>query len=107
MSDDQFLKLATSSEGSGKAPSRLKSRIFSALTRRQEESGPLLSLTETSRTGRHLCVFERLVQIAPVGENLHSFNLCRICHARALAERIEAAPIWWPGCPYVMFQGDK
>lgn len=105
MADDLFLKLAMSSEGSSKAPSRLKSRIFSALTRRQEESGRLLSLSETRRAGSHLCIFEQLVQIAPVGETLHSFNYCRICHARALAERIEGAPIWWPGCPYVMFQG--
>ncbi|MBI3680201.1 MAG: hypothetical protein HY235_07365 [Acidobacteria bacterium] len=107
MSDDPFLKMAASSEGSGKASSRLKSRIFSTLTRQQEESGPLLSLRETSRAGSQLCIFEQLVQIAPVGEKLHSFNYCRICHARALAERIEAAPIWWPGCPYVLFQGGK
>jgi hypothetical protein len=107
MSDDQLLDLAARPQDSGKAPSRLKSRIFSALTRRQEQSGPLLSLRETSRAGNQLCVFEQLVQIAPVGETLHSFNCCRICHARVLAERIEAAPIWWPGCPYVKFQGGK
>ena len=107
MSDDPFVKLAASSEVSGKAPSRLKSRIFSVLTRRQEESGPLLGLRETSRAGSQLCVFEQLVRNAPAGETLHSFNYCRICHARALAERFKAAPIWWPGCPYVMFQGGK
>ena len=107
MSDDLFFKLTKSSDEYRKAPSRLKSRIFSALMRRQEESGRLLSLSETRRAGNQLCVFEQLVQIAPVGEMLHSFNCCRVCHARALAERIERAPIWWPGCPYVMFQGDK
>ncbi|MBI1792307.1 MAG: hypothetical protein HYR60_32700 [Acidobacteria bacterium] len=107
MSDDRFLKLSESSQPSAKASSRLKSRIFSALTRRQAESGPLLGLTETRRAGRRLCVFEQLVRIAPVGETLDSVNYCRFCHARALAERIEGAPIWWPGCPYVTFQGRK
>lgn len=87
-----------------RAPSRLKSEIYSALVRRQAESGPLLSLTETKGAGRSLCVFETLVQIAPIGEKRKHFNLCRVCHARILAERMENAPIFWGHCPYVAFQ---
>jgi hypothetical protein len=30
-------------------------------------------------------------------------NPCRICHARILGERLEKAPIFWPGCPYSEF----
>lgn len=83
------------------AASRLKAKVYSALTLRQAESGPLLSLTENDACGQKLCVFEKLVQSAPVGEPAKSLNICRICHARVLAEQIENAPIYWPGCPYV------
>ena len=86
------------------APARLKSRIYSALLLEQVESGPLLSLSECKSGGRALCVFEALVQIAPVGQTLDSINYCRVCHARVLAERMEHAPIYWPGCPYSGFQ---
>ncbi len=85
-------------------PSRLKSRLYSALIRRQEESGPLASLAETKAAGRGLCVFEQLVQISPLGEKGKSFNCCRLCHARVLAETLEKAPIHWEHCPYVGFQ---
>ncbi len=84
--------------------SRLKSRIYSALVERQSQDGPLLSLGATKDSGRELCVFEALVQIAPVGESLKRLNLCHICHARVLGERIENAPVYWPGCPYAQFQ---
>jgi len=87
-----------------KAPSRLKSRTYTALIREQQKTGPLLDLTATKRGGRKLCVFEDLVQIAPVGRNAESAFVCRICHARVLAENLDHAPIWWPGCPYVRFQ---
>jgi hypothetical protein len=87
-----------------RAPSRLKSRIYSALVQRQRQDGPLLSLSEVKAGGRKLCVFEVLVQIAPVGEPAKQPNLCRICHARVLAETIENAPVYWPGCPYAQFQ---
>jgi hypothetical protein len=30
-------------------------------------------------------------------------NPCRVCHARVLGERLERAPIFWPGCPYSEF----
>jgi len=44
------------------------------------------------------------VQVAPVGERAKSLNLCRVCHARVLAEHMENAPIYWNGCPYVEFK---
>jgi hypothetical protein len=87
-----------------RAPSRLKSRIYSALLERQRESGSLLSLSEVKARGRRLCIFEQLVQIAPVGQLAKQPNLCRVCHARVLAENIENAPVYWPGCPYAQFQ---
>jgi hypothetical protein len=85
-------------------PPSLKSRIYSALVARQAASGPLLSLPAVKAGGRGLCVFEELVQIAPFGENMKSFNCCRVCHARVLAEHMDSAPIYWLRCPYVGFQ---
>ena len=87
------------------APTKLKSRIYSALALRQAAGGPLASLTRTKAAGYGLCVFEELVRIAPVGEQVKSRNICRVCHARVLAEHCEGAPIYWPHCPYVKFQG--
>ncbi len=87
-----------------RAPSRLKARLYSALVRKQQETGPLMSLEETRRTGHGLCVFEKLVQIAPVSEAAKSPFFCRACHARILAENYENAPIFWSWCPYVGFQ---
>lgn len=87
-----------------RTPSRLKSRIYSALIERQQNDGPLLSLSEVKARGRRLCVFEELVQIAPVGEAAKQPNFCRICHARILAENVENVPVYWPGCPYAQFQ---
>jgi len=84
-----------------RAPARLKARVYSALMLQQAETGPLMSLTETRACGHKLCVFEELVRIAPVGEAAKSLNICRICHARVLAEHMENAPIYWRGCPYV------
>ena len=86
------------------APASLKARLYSALVQRQVQTGPLLSLTETAAHGHRLCVFEQLVQIAPVGERAKSLNICRVCHARVLAEHVENAPIYWSGCPYVQFK---
>lgn len=109
MADDlNFEHLASLADSSPeleiRAPARVKSRTYTALIRRQQESGPLLSLTGSKRSGRKLCVFEELVQIAPVGARTESAFFCKVCHARLLAEQIENAPIWWPGCPYVRFQ---
>ncbi|SRR6266496_6529186 len=86
------------------APTRLKARVYSALLQRQVETGPLASLTESSRWGHELCVFEQLVRISPVGETAKALNICRVCHARMLAEHMENAPIYWNGCPYVEFK---
>jgi hypothetical protein len=85
-------------------PARLKARLYSALVLRQTETGPLMSLTETSRRGHELCIFEQLVRITPVGESAKTLNICRVCHARVLAEHMEKAPIYWSGCPYVEFK---
>ena len=90
--------------GGERASSRLKSRIYSILVETQAASGPLRSLTETRAEGRKLCVFEELVQISPVSESAKSRNPCRVCHARLLGEHVENAPIYWPHCPYVLFQ---
>jgi hypothetical protein len=86
------------------APSRLKSRIYSALMRQHAARGPLLSLPATKAAGRGLCIFESLTSACPTGERVQQMNLCSICHARVLAERVEGAPIFWHNCPYVDFQ---
>jgi len=86
------------------APPRLKSRIYSMLALRQAATGPLASFDQSKQTGYGLCVFEELVRIAPVGQAAKSSNICRVCHARVLAEHLEKAPIYWPNCPYVRFQ---
>ena len=107
MKEPEFLAKAMLSAESApgvRASSRLKSRIFSALQQEQARTGPIRSLTRTKADGHRLCVFEELVQIAPVGEDLKSRNPCRVCHARVLGENVEDAPIWWPHCPYVKFQ---
>ncbi len=102
--DEEFMRLIGDSAApaeSEAAPSHLKAKIYSALMRRQAESGPLMSLTEIKACGEELCIFEELVRIAPIGERAKSLNICRVCHARVLAEHIEHAPIYWSGCPYV------
>jgi hypothetical protein len=86
------------------APARLKSKLYSALVLRQVETGPLASLTDTKTRGHELCIFEELVQIAPVSQTVKSLNICRVCHARVLAEYFESPPIYWGGCPYVQFK---
>ncbi len=89
---------------SGDAPARLKSRLFSRLNLEQKKEGPLASVSESKAAGRALCVFEEIMEIAPTGEAIKRMNYCRVCHARVLAENMDAAPIWWPGCPYADFQ---
>ena len=90
--------------GQDRAPSRLKSRIYSALMERQAQDGPLLGLAENKAHGQQLCVFEELVQISPVGDSWKRKNYCRVCHARLMGENIEGAPLYWRGCPYAQFQ---
>lgn len=105
--DDEFMERTADSIElieSEPAPARLKAKLYSALVQRQAQTGPLMSLSETSAGGYHLCVFEQLVRIAPVGERAKSLNICRVCHARVLAEHLENAPIYWSGCPYVAFK---
>lgn len=108
MQDDElFWELAHESEAPGEAersPSRLKARVYSALVRQQQQSGPLLNLSETRHAGHRLCVFEALWEHLPLTTTAKSFNCCSICHARVLGERVEQAPIYWVHCPYVAFQ---
>lgn len=91
-------------ESSERAPSSLKARLYSRLIRKQQETGPLASLEQTVSVGHDICVFEKLVQIAPVNEKAKSPFFCEVCHARILAEHFDHAPIYWRGCPYVKFK---
>src|SRR5262249_49404918 len=109
IADDFFFeslsKMSEPMEGDlAKTPSRLKAKVYSALLRRQTESGPLLSVSATEASGRALCVFEKAVGVLPVGERIKGLNFCRVCHARVAAEKMENAPIYWPHCPYSEFQ---
>ena len=99
-----FERLAAEAETAPeRAPAALKSKVYSAIVARMSESGPLLDLTTTKQAGGHLCVFEHAVALLPVGADLKSRNPCRVCHARVLGERMDHAPIFWPGCPYSEF----
>ena len=105
--DEEFMqRIAAEAEltDATPAPARLKAQVYSALMLQGGEEGPLMSLAENKSRGQCLCVFEELVQIAPVGERVKSLNICRVCHARVLAEQMEHPPIYWPGCPYVSFK---
>jgi hypothetical protein len=104
--DDTFFEqLARRDVENATAPARLKSLVYSAMLRRQAETGSLRSVSETEAAGRALCVFEKAVEIAPVPASIKSHNFCKICHARILAESLEKAPIYWPNCPYAAFHG--
>lgn len=105
MSDEKFFdKIAreTHDAGSPASPS-LKARLYTALIREQQSTGPLEPLPQTRSSGRGLCVFEQLVTIAPVGTAQPVFY-CSVCHARILAEHFDHPPIWWPHCPYAHFK---
>ena len=86
------------------ASSRLKSRILSRLIEVEQAEGPLRVLSVNRARGDALCVFEHMVASLP-SEELQSRNPCAVCHARVLGERVENAPIYWPGCPYAQFCG--
>ena len=106
MSEDLWferLAEATDDLTQERAPARLKSKIYSAVVARMAESGSLLDLAETKGAGARLCVFENALAVLPLGADIRSMNLCRVCHARALGERMAHAPIFWPGCPYSEF----
>jgi hypothetical protein len=85
------------------APANLKSKVYSSVVATMARSGALLDLRAVSEAGGHLCVFEHAIASLPIGAALRSMNPCRICHARVLGERLEHAPIFWPGCPYSEF----
>lgn len=106
MSDDLWFERLAGATGDmtqDRAPARLKSKIYSAVVARMAETGGLLDLADTQKAGGRLCVFEHALTILPVGTDVRSMNPCRICHARVLGERMEHAPIFWPGCPYSDF----
>ena len=104
MIDDIIRKAQKSSNVPDHSSSRLKSRILSTLISLEQAEGPLRILSETRDAGESLCVFEYAVAMLP-SENLQSRNPCSVCHARVLGERVENAPIYWPGCPYSRFCG--
>ena len=100
-----FRQLAdlTRSVSEERAPAYLKSRVYSSLVTSMAQFGPLLDLRDVKAAGGHLCVFEHAVAMLPVGAGARSANPCRICHARVLGERLQHAPVFWPGCPYSEF----
>ena len=104
MDDLWFEQLAAETPVDESAGTRLRSRVYTALVKKQLESGSIASVSETKARGRDLCVFEELVQISPVGEAAKSVFFCNTCHARVLAEHMENPPIWWPHCPYAQFK---
>ncbi len=102
--DEQFERLVALSEAESnddqlRAPTRLKSQIYSDLMQRAE--GPLPVLQDSKDAGHGLCVFEEIVRVGASGQ---AFNYCRVCHARVFGERVENAPIYWGNCPYSAFQ---
>jgi hypothetical protein len=106
MSDDLWFERLAEASGDAtgeRAPAKLESKIYSAVVTRLAKSGPLLDLAETKARGARLCVFENVLTMLPVGSDVRSRNPCRICHARVLGERMDHAPIFWPGCPYSEF----
>jgi hypothetical protein len=106
MSEDRWfdgLAQTVGEETPERAPARLASKVYSAIVLWMSESGALLDLAETQRAGGHLCVFENVLTVLPIGKDVLAKNPCRMCHARVLAERMEHAPIFWPGCPYSEF----
>ena len=103
--DREFSRiLAEPRDPAERAPSSLKARLYTMLVREQQASGPLASLDATVEAGRGVCVFEKLIQIAPAGEKLKSPFFCSICHARILGEYLDNPPIFWSNCPYVAFK---
>ena len=106
--EEFFEKMAKAAESATqpakRAPARLKSRIYSALVQRAAADGELRSFPETKAAGRGLCAFEELMRVAPLGKRLKKVNICRVCHARVLAEALENPPIYWGNCPYADFK---
>ena len=105
MTDDLWFEnlAASAAEEPERAPARLKSKVYSAVVARLAESGGLLDVKATRESGGELCLFESALAVLPAGSGARSMNPCRICHARVLGERMDHAPIFWPGCPYSEF----
>lgn len=82
--------------------SRLQSRIYSKLTRLQQEEGPLMPLTENQSEGTPLCRWEAALTLLP-SARLQTRNLCAVCMARISAENIEGDGPKWSGCIYKEF----
>ena len=102
----QQLADMTRSTPEDRAPAHLRSKVYSSIVANMAQSGPLLDLRAVKDAGGDLCVFEHALAVLPVGVGVGSRNPCRICHARVLGERMEHAPIFWPGCPYSAFHND-
>lgn len=102
--ETRFEQLFAESATSAKVPASLKARLYSGLIRAQQSTGPLASLDATVSAGRPICIFEKLVQISPIGERAKSSFFCSVCHARVLAERLDRPPVFWPACPYAEFK---
>ena len=103
--DREFSRIFTEPEDAHeRAPSSLKARLYTALVREQQTTGPLASLDANVSAGRGVCVFEKLVQIAPIGNEAKTPFFCGVCHARILGEHFEKPPIFWSNCPYVAFK---
>lgn len=79
------------------APSTLKSRVFTALVRRQQQQQPLMTLSACRKAGETLCIFEQLVAIAPVGEPVKAKNPARsampVCWVRGSKMRPSGGPV--------------
>ena len=104
--DDRWFERLVETTGEAlpeRAPARLMSQVYSAFVLQMSDAGALLDLAATKQSGGHLCVFENVLTVLPLGKDLLARNPCRICHARLLGERMERAPIFWPGCPYSEF----
>jgi hypothetical protein len=106
MTDDLWFERLAEATGpieEERSPANVRAKVYSALVARMADKGPLLDLRQTKDAGGHLCVFENALAALPLGTSVHSMNPCRICHARVLGERMDRAPIFWPGCPYAEF----
>ena len=101
----QVLRAAETQAADGtRISSRLQSRLFSRLIELEQRQGPLRTLSASREAGEKLCIFEAAVAALP-SDDLQARNPCAVCHARLLGEKVERAPIYWPGCAYAKFCG--
>jgi hypothetical protein len=104
--ESQFSRLFSEADETAgeRAPSSLKARIYTALIRDQQATGPLVTLNASKNAGHDLCSWEKLIEIMPLSDAEQSRFHCHLCHARMLSEHFEDPPIYWKGCPYVKFR---